>query len=212
MKLIVGLGNPGEKYQNTRHNMGFMVVEKFFQEYEPIDKTVWDDSKKFKGDIAQIEWQRRSPSKAGSGQALLEKIILAKPKTYMNNSGLAVLIISQFFKINPDDIWIVHDEIDLPLGFMKIRNGGASAGHRGVESIIKSLGTDKFWRFRLGIGNDERIKTKTQKQKHIDDFVLEDFTSNEKRKVKDLIKRGVKAISFGLENGLEKAMNRFNTR
>ncbi|MCL5433234.1 MAG: aminoacyl-tRNA hydrolase [Patescibacteria group bacterium] len=204
MKLIVGLGNPGEKYQNTRHNLGFMVVEKFFQEEQPINKTVWDDSRKFKGDIAQIEWQPKHGD--------MEKIILAKPKTYMNNSGLAVSIISQFFKIAPDDIWIVHDEIDLPLGFMKIRKGGASAGHRGVESIINSLGTDKFWRFRLGIGNQDRIKTKLQKQKHTDEYVLEDFTSSDKRKVKDLIKRGVKAIGFGLENGLEKAMNRFNTR
>lgn len=204
MKLIVGLGNPGDKYNFTRHNLGFMVLDKFLKEFESAGKAVWEENKKFKSDIVQIEWQPKKNK--------LEKVILAKPKTYMNNSGMGVSAIKDFFKIPTEDIWVVHDEIDLPLGFMKIRLGGASAGHRGIESIINSLGTDKFWRFRMGIGNDERIKTKNQKQKHIDDFVLSEFETDEKRKAKELVKRGVKALESGLEDGLTAAMNRFNTR
>ncbi len=205
MKLIVGLGNFGEKYEKTRHNLGFMLVEHFFQDFEPIKNTVWDSSSKFKSDIAQIEWQPKHGS--------LEKVILAKPKTFMNNSGMAVKLIVDFFKIEPIDVWVVHDDIDLPLGNMKIRFGGASAGHHGVESIMEHLNTDKFWRFRMGIGQQ---KTKGEvadyEMKNVEDYVLGNFAGAEKGKLKDLIKRGVKAIEESLEDGLEAAMNRFNTK
>lgn len=202
MKLIVGLGNPGEKYEKTRHNLGFMTVEKFLKDFETVKNTSWENSTKFKSDISQIEWQPKHGN--------LEKVILVKPKTYMNNSGLAVKIIADFYRISPDHIWIMHDDIDLPLGTMKIRFGGASAGHHGVESIIEHLGSDKFWRFRLGVGekrelNDSRIK-------NVDDFVLGSFAGAEKGRLKDLIKRGVNAIETSLEDSLEAAMNRFNTK
>lgn len=205
MKLIVGLGNPGEKYERTRHNLGFMTAEHFLKDFQNTKNTLWENSSKFKSDITQIEWQPKHGS--------LEKVILAKPKTYMNNSGLGVKIIADFYKISPDYIWILHDDIDLPLGAMKIRFGGASAGHHGVESIIEHLGTDKFWRFRMGIGEqNQKLNIKNQKLRNVEEFVLGTFSGSEKGKMKDLVKRGVKAIETSLEDGLEAAMNRFNTK
>jgi len=205
MKLIVGLGNPGAKYERTRHNIGFMVVEKFLKDFEPVRNTFWDNSIKFKSDIVRIEWQPQ--------HGALEKVILAKPKTYMNNSGLAVSLISQYLNIPISDIWVIHDDIDLPLGNMKIRFGGGTAGHHGVESIMEKLGSDKFWRFRLGIGvGSQKLEVGNQKLKNVEDYVLGMFTGAERGKIKDLIKRGAKAIEMGLEVGLEAAMNRFNTK
>lgn len=205
MKLIVGLGNPGEKYEKTRHNLGFMAVEQFLKDFEQTKDTVWQENKKLKSDIVQLEWQPK--------HGTLEKVILAKPKTYMNNSGMAVSLISNFYKIGPSDIWIVNDELDLPLGSMKIRFGGASAGHNGVSSVIEALSSDKFWRIRLGIGK-ERIVEKLAKHnyKNAEDYVLGSFSGQEKGKVRELIKHAAKAISMALEEGLESSMNRFNTK
>lgn len=205
MKLIVGLGNPGEKYEKTRHNLGFMTVEHFLKDFSLAKFTVWENSSKFKSDIAQIEWQPKHGN--------LEKVILVKPKTYMNNSGLAVRIIADFYKISADNIWIIHDDIDLPLGNLKIRLGGASAGHHGVESVMEHLGTDKFWRFRMGTGETSlKFKIKNEKLRNVEDFVLSGFTGSERGKLKHLIKRGVKAVETSLEDGLDAAMNRFNTK
>lgn len=205
MKLIVGLGNPGEKYMKTRHNLGFMIAEHFLKDFQDVKNTVWENQQKFKSDIAQIEWQPRHGN--------LEKVILAKPQTYMNNSGLAVKIIANFYKISMDDIWVIHDDIDLPIGAMKIRFGGASAGHHGVESIMQHLNSDKFFRFRMGTGlKNQKLNIKNEKWRNMEDYVLGNFTGSEKGKIKDLIKRGVKAIETALEDGLEKAMNRFNTK
>jgi len=202
MKLVVGLGNPGGKYETTRHNLGFMIVERFLKNFMLAKSTSWENSSKFKSDIAQIEWQPKHGS--------LEKVILAKPKTYMNNSGLAIKIIADFYKIPTNNIWIIHDDIDLPLGVMKIRFGGASAGHHGVESIIEHLNTDKFWRFRMGVG--EKRELNDSRVKDVDDFVLGIFSGAEKGKPKDLIKKGVKAIETSLEKGLQSAMNKFNAK
>ncbi len=223
MKLIVGLGNPGEKYEKTRHNLGFLVLDKFLKDTSQVQKTVWQESKKFKCDISQIEWQRRS---AGSGQANFDKVILVKPRTYMNSSGLCVEIVSSFYKIEPSDIWIIHDEIDLPLGSMKIKFGGGSAGHKGIISIMNSLGTEKFWRFRLGIGQSKKIqnsefgiensdrkrKSKSHELRKVDELVLSVFSRGEAGKAREVIKKGSKSIQEALENGMEKAMNRFNTK
>jgi PTH1 family peptidyl-tRNA hydrolase len=202
MKLIVGLGNPGDRHAKTRHNLGFMIVDAFLRAY-PMTDVTFRAEKKFQSEIAELSWQPKK-SKA-------EKIVLAKPLTFMNGSGSAVSLISKFYKIPPKDIWIIHDEIDLPLGGMKIRFGGASAGHKGVESIIERLGTDKFWRFRIGIGaQHEQVHDK--KVKAIDNYVLGDFSEGERGKAREIIKKSVKAIEDALEEGLEKAMNRFNTK
>lgn len=207
MKLIVGLGNPGEKHEKTRHNLGFLVLDRFLRDFSQVQKTIWEDNKKFKCDMAKIDWQPK--------KGILRKVILVKPKTYMNNSGLCVELVSSFYKINPSDIWIIHDEIDLPLGSMKIRLGGGSAGHKGVMSIMNSLGTEKFWRFRLGIGHP-RLNTKGRslkiKLRGIDDFVLKEFAAGESGKIRELIKKASKSIQTALEENIEKAMNRFNTK
>ncbi|MBI2032399.1 MAG: aminoacyl-tRNA hydrolase [Candidatus Levybacteria bacterium] len=206
MKLIVGLGNPGEKYEKTRHNLGFLVLEQFLKNFSEVKNTVWDDKKKFKSNIAEIGWNSRK-------RKTLEKVILAKPQTYMNNSGMAVSLLASFYKIKPEDIWIIHDEIDLPVGAMKIRLGGSAAGHHGIDSIIKSLETDKFWRFRLGIGHskgkEKIVKTKIGSTT---DFVLGNFSGAERSKMKVLIKKAVRALETGLEEDLRKAMNQFNTK
>ncbi len=210
MKLIVGLGNPGEKYEKTRHNLGFMAVDRFFKDYQPVGKTVWEDSKKTKSEIAQIEWDGKN----------IEKVMLAKPKTYMNNSGMAVKLVTSYWQIAISDVWVIHDDIDLPLGSIKIRFGGGSAGHKGIQSIIDALGTDKFWRFRLGIGKESskfkvlasRRSGQSSKLREIDDFVLSQFGFSERGKVRELIKKTSKAIQTALEQDLEKAMNRFNAK
>jgi PTH1 family peptidyl-tRNA hydrolase len=202
MKLIVGLGNPGHGHEKTRHNLGFMVIDAFFKDYS-TPRESFKEEKKFQAEIAEIVWQ---PKKSKE-----EKVVLAKPLTYMNNSGLCVKSITSFYKIKPEDIWVIHDEVDLPLGAMKIRFGGSSAGHKGVESILEHLKTDKFWRFRLGIGV-QKGKILGKHLRPIDDFVLSEFGEGEKGKAREIIKRGAKSLEDALEEGLEKAMNRFNTK
>lgn len=216
MKLIVGLGNPGEKYKKTRHNLGFMVIDRFMRDFETVEKTVWKTNERMKSDMLELDWQPK--------EGKMEHVILAKPQTYMNNSGMAVSLISSFYKIEPEDIWIIHDELDLPIGSLRIRFGGAAAGHRGVESVIESLGTDKFWRFRLGIGIENphsgRLareqghvsKISRQNLGNVENYVLNVFSEEEHNKIRDLISHASEAVSSALEKGLEKAMNRYNTK
>jgi peptidyl-tRNA hydrolase, PTH1 family len=213
MKLIIGLGNPGEKYETTRHNLGYLVLDHFLKDAEPVEKTVWQDAPKFKSDIFELPWQPKIGDE--------EKVLLVKPKTYMNNSGQAVQTLSNYYKIPPEDIWIIHDELDLPLGTLKIRLGGAAAGHRGVENIIEALGTDKFWRFRLGIGHMQHRSTDEDGKEHalgrmrmrnVDDYVLGEFVGKDWTEAKKLIKHASDALESALEKGLETAQNRFNTK
>ncbi len=201
MKLIVGLGNPGEKYENTRHNLGFQAVEHFLKDTQSAKHTVWSSNKKLKSDIATLEFKS-------------EKVILAKPQTYMNNSGMAVSLLLKYYKIEPEELWVVYDELDLPVGSMKIRFGGAAAGHHGVESVMESIGTDKFWRFRLGIGasHDKTHVISKQNIKKAKEFVLGGFGTTDLGKVRELIKHGSKALQTALDKGIETAMNRYNTR
>lgn len=205
MKLIVGLGNPGEKYESTRHNLGFIVLDHLLKDTQSVNKGKWDNNSKLKSHIFITEWQ----PKEGENQ----KVIFAKPQTYMNNSGMAVKLISDFYKVEASDIWVVHDELDLPIGFMKIRFGGSGAGHHGIENIIDFLKTEKFWRFRLGIGqskhHDELAK---HNFKNATDYVLENFVGKEKSTVKHLIKRATQALITALEKDINSAMNQFNTK
>ena len=205
MKLIVGLGNPGDKYVRTRHNLGFMVGEQFLKDFETVKKTVWQREDKVKSDIALLDWQPK--------HGKTENVILAKPMTYMNNSGMGINLLSLYYKIAPEDVWVIHDDLDLPFGLMKIRLGGAAGGHHGVESIIASINTDKFWRFRLGIGlarNKEEIGR--HKIHNVEDYVLGDFNHEEDGRLSELIHHASKALQFALENGLEAAMNKYNSK
>lgn len=177
MKLIVGLGNPEEKYSDTRHNLGFKVVDKlvssikyrrglFSHEFE--NQVLWEAEKKFKSQIARIS----------------QDILVVKPQTFMNNSGMAVKLLTTYYKIPDTNLVIVHDELDLPLGHIKVRLGGAAAGHHGVESVIKYLGTDKFIRVRCGIGPSANAEK----------FVLSTFLHLEKHHVRRMIKEAVEMI------------------
>jgi PTH1 family peptidyl-tRNA hydrolase len=188
MILIVGLGNPGEKYEKTRHNLGFMVVEKLAREM--VDGQ-WLMVDKFQSLITKHK----------------SSTILAKPQTMMNASGFAVSKLANFYKIKPEDIWIVHDDVDLPLGKIKIRFGGGAAGHHGVESIIEQLGTDDFTRFRLGIGHPGRGA-----DAQVEKYVLREFDVNEASETKRMIKQSVKAIQVALDHSLARAMNQFNLK
>lgn len=201
MKLIVGLGNPGEKYENTRHNLGFQTIDHFLKETHSAKSSVWSANKKLKSEISTFEFKS-------------EKVILAKPTTFMNNSGQAVGLLLSYYKIKPEDLWLVYDELDLPTGSMKIRFGGAAAGHHGVESVMEKIGTDKFWRFRLGIGasHDKEHVISKQNIKKAKEYVLGGFGRTDKGKIRELIKHGSDALQTGLEKGIETAMNRFNTR
>jgi len=200
MKLIVGLGNPGEKYEYTRHNIGFMVVEKLVRELLPVTRSekAWKEESKFSGKLCKIS----------------DNILLLKPQTYMNRSGGAVLATVNFFKIKIADIWVIHDDIDLPLGKIRIRVGGGSAGHNGVESIINSLHSPDFVRFRLGIGkgklNLQHSADYNLHRREIEKYVLSSFRDNEGGEVKKLIKHTVEAVRIAISDGLDKAMNRFN--
>ena len=197
MKLIVGLGNPGEKYDGTRHNLGFRAVDQFLKDTSSVADSVWTKNDKLKSDIVK-----------------LGDTILAKPQTFMNNSGIAVSLLASFYKVEPEDIWIVYDELDLPVGAMKIRFGGAAAGHHGVESILEKLGTDKFWRIRLGIGtsHDKDHAIGRQKQHDVEGYVLSGFKSGDQGKIKDITKRSSQALQLALAKGIEAAMNRYNTK
>lgn len=205
MKLIVGLGNPGEKYEKTRHNLGFMIADRFLQDCKSARETTWKEENKFKSLLAQCSITPKFGEE--------EKLILVKPQTHMNASGIAVEKIASYYKIEPFDIWVVHDELDLPVGSMKIRKGGSSAGHKGIESIIENMGTEQFWRFRLGIGvNKNHSEVGGHVIHNADEFVLGKFAHGEVGKIRELIKRGSHAIQDALENSLESAQHRFNTK
>ena len=185
MILIVGLGNPGEKYAKTRHNLGFMVVDTLAQ-------------------MKNVEW--KMDKKSNSQLSIINsQLILAKPQTMMNASGFAISKLVSFYKVKPENIWVIHDDADLPLGRIKIRLGGGSGGHRGIDSIIEQLGTDKFVRFRLGIGEVDRGKDRL-----LEKYVLKNFAFNETSKVRQMIKKTTAAIKMALAEDLEKAMNHFN--
>lgn len=196
MKLIVGLGNPGEKYVDTRHNVGFMVVDKLAHELGGSDIR-WENSEKHKANIA----------KTG-------EVILVKPETFMNASGVAVRSIASFYKISSEDVWVVHDDLDLPLGKIRIRVGGASAGHHGIDSIIRELGSDKFVRIRLGIGRGKSgsgiVADRMMPRSSVVNFVLSRFGRSEAGEFKHLVKRGVEAVRIAIFKGVDRAMNRFN--
>ena len=159
MRLVVGLGNPGEKYKNTRHNAGFIILDQFASTYG----FSWEEDKKFqclkyqKGDVLHI-----------------------KPQAFMNESGEVVSSVSRFYKIPPENILVVHDDVDLDFGQIKFQKDKSSAGHRGIESIIEKLGTSNFWRFRVGIGRSANSNLPTE------EWVLQEFTPDELAAVKNI--------------------------
>lgn len=170
MYLIIGLGNPGKQYEKTRHNVGFMAVDelaRLCQGYGGQDFK-FKKNNKLKSEIAEIKINN-------------QKAVLAKPLTYMNNSGQAAQILVNYYKIPVNKLIVIYDEIDLLFGTIRVRGHGSSAGHKGVQSIIDSLDTDQFWRVRLGIRNEKTEQMPTDK------FVLQKFSRAEYKELKEKI-------------------------
>lgn len=186
MFLVVGLGNPGEEYKKTRHNVGFMVLDYLVKgtNFPPFKH-----KKKTESDISEIEMSGR-------------KVILSKPQTYMNNSGISVSNIINWYKIKKENIIAIYDDLDLELGKVRIRRGGSSGGHKGIESIIQSIGTADFKRIKIGIGRDKFREAK--------DYVLENFSAEELRKIEESFLVAKEAITEILSLGIDSAMNKFN--
>ncbi len=175
MKLIIGLGNPGNEYYNTRHNIGFLIVDSLA---ESLGVSFTFD-KAFEADMASY----------GQGDA---RILLAKPQTFMNNSGQAVQAILNFYKMAPADLWVVHDDIDLEFGQAKPTADSGSAGHNGIESIIHHLKTRQFSRLRVGVANDllrqfRALPDTGERKLKVGDFVTSDFSADERARLPEII-------------------------
>lgn len=168
MELIAGLGNPGKEYKKTRHNIGFMVLDELREELKIEDVSEWSLSDKFNAKIAGCH--------IGG-----EKLILAKPMTYMNKSGQAVELIGEYYSLTPENLTVVHDDIDLQFGDIKVQENRSSAGHNGIKSIINRLGTKEFTRMRVGIATDKLEQTDPS------DFVLSKFGWFERSKLKQVL-------------------------
>lgn len=200
MKLIVGLGNPGGKYTSTRHNIGFMVVDQLVKNELSLSETLkaWKKEDKFSSLV----------SKLGND------VFVIKPQTYMNLAGKAVASFANFYKIPTHDIYVVHDDIDLPIGKIRIRRGGASAGHHGIDSIITELGDSEFFRFRLGIGRGKLDKPHTMDQnlsrQEVEKYVVSPFHDSEVSDLKKLLKKAAEALKIALKKDIFSAMNQFN--
>lgn len=188
MKLIVGLGNPGKKYEDTRHNFGFMAVEALAKRLGAS----WRDAPAHKGEIAEARHDS------------LGKIFLFKPQTFMNLSGEAVVSLTAFYKIEAHDVLAIYDDLDLPLGRIRFATKGSAAGHNGVKSMIQHLSTQEFARLKLGIGRP------LHPGHEVVDYVLQRFSKEERALADKVIALAGDAAISCLDHGLARAMNRYN--
>lgn len=185
MNLVVGLGNPGREYAKNRHNIGFMVVE------ELLRRTRGTLTGKFKGQLARVDLQGRPT-------------LLLEPMTYMNRSGESVGACAQYHGVDLEHLVVVHDELDLPFGEIRVKNGGGLAGHNGLKSIFQHLGSGDFARVRVGIGRPQRGAPT--------DHVLSDFDADEAAALPAVIDRAADAVIAVLDGGVLSAMNQFNQK
>lgn len=183
IRMVVGLGNPGKEYRGTRHNVGFEIADLL------VSDRGWDwkSERKWKAHVAR----------QGSG------LIFVKPQTYMNLSGEAVAKIALFFKIEPEEILVVYDDVDLPLGKLRYRMSGSAGGHNGVKSLIKCLGTNEFPRLKFGIGDSGGTKKMIG-------HVLGKFSEDEKNDLEKNMARATEGVNCALSSGVDVAMNTFN--
>lgn len=189
IRLVVGLGNPGSKYAGTRHNVGFDLVDRLASE-RGLD---WRPEKKWKVELAR----------SGDGS-----LVLAKPQTYMNLSGEAVIKVCSFYKIPPKEVLVVYDDADLPLGRLRFRPSGSAGGHNGVKSLIQHFGTDQFPRLKFGIGRDP--KAEVDPRRDMVSHVLGRFEAHEVESLEKNMADATEAVNCALSGGLAEAMNRFN--
>lgn len=183
--LVVGLGNPGREYKDTRHNIGFLTIEQYA----------------LKHDVRMSRVQNQAI--IGVWNNAGRRVILAKPQTYMNLSGQAVAALARFYKVPIPQILVIHDDVDLPFDTIRLRPGGGSAGQKGVKSIIDRLGTQDFPRLRMGIGRPPGRMDAAS-------YVLQTFEESEKQPLKVFLDRAVDAIDCFMVEGLDAAMNRYN--
>ena len=184
--IVVGLGNPGTRYRSSRHNVGFRIVDRL--------------AKTSKITVSQ----RRAKAVLGEGEVDGRRVVLAKPRTYMNHSGEAVKYLLDRFHATPRQLLIVYDEMDLPLGRIRVRPSGSAAGHNGLKSIIGSVSTQAFPRLRVGIGKPKPGEDDIS-------FVLGAFSDEDGRLVDEATKRAVEAALCVVREGIDKAMNRYNS-
>lgn len=183
--LIVGLGNPGSDYRHNRHNVGFMVVDAL--------------AEKAAIPLRRIEFR----AVVGKGKLDDRRLILAKPQTYMNDSGQAVAPLINFYKVPVENLLVIHDDLDLPFGTLRLRPSGGTGGQRGMESIVDKLWTRDFARLRVGIGRPPgRMDPR--------DYVLHDFDDGQKERLPEIMDAAVSAVRMFIMDGIEKAMNTFN--
>jgi PTH1 family peptidyl-tRNA hydrolase len=186
VKLILGLGNPGRSYGWTRHNVGFLLLDCLAKRHG-------------------IEISRRGmKSLYGRGRIGPEEVILAKPQTFMNLSGEAAERLLRFFKLEPQKVIVLHDDLDLPWGQVRVRVRGGDGGHKGIRSIIEALGNESFVRFKIGIGRPERTFQDPA------DFVLEPMTGEKREELKEMIAGNAEALETLILEGPQQAMNRFH--
>ncbi|MBA7654401.1 Peptidyl-tRNA hydrolase [subsurface metagenome] len=191
MKLIVGLGNPGRTYANNRHNLGFICLNHFAR-----TQGIRFDKK-------------QGQARTGSGEVAGSKVVLAKPQTYMNLSGQSVSRLIKRFNIDLGDLLVVHDDLDLPLGKIRIRRGGSAGGHKGINSIISELESQDFSRLKIGVGHPV-VSSPEISEADIITYVLNDFTPEETEVVTQVVPRVSEAILCLLTEGLTAAMNKYN--
>jgi len=193
LKLIVGLGNPGRGYANNRHNVGFICLNHFAR-------------------MQGIRFDKKQcRARIGTGEVAGSKVVVAKPQTYMNLSGQSVSLLVKKFNINLNDLLVIHDDLDLPLGKIRVRQDGSSGGHKGVDSIITELRSQDFIRIRVGIGRPVKNEGFTEfSEDEIISYVLSDFTPDEKQAITQVIPRVSEAILCLLTEGPVAAMNRYN--
>ncbi|MDD6397798.1 MAG: aminoacyl-tRNA hydrolase [Selenomonadaceae bacterium] len=187
MKLIVGLGNPGSEYAKTKHNVGWMFVDRMA---ERIGATGWKE--KEKGMVAE-------------GRVGAEKVLLVKPMTYMNNSGECVGPLMRWYKLGPEDVLVVHDDMDIPAGTIRIRKKGSAGGHNGIKSLIAHIGSEKFIRVRIGIGRPLPGWT-------VINHVLEPFAAEDVPRIAEAIEYLQPAVDCIINEDVDMAMNRYNPK
>lgn len=185
--LIVGLGNPGYRYQLTRHNIGFMIIDALIRHFEARP------SEQFKSQIAKAKHDGRD-------------VILAKPQTYMNLSGEAVQAITAYYKISLENLLVIHDDIDQPFGQLRFQRNRGAGGHNGIRDIHEKLGTPDYARLKIGVGRP------TNPHIPIEDYVLQNFAKEEEGQLSEVIQQAGEATLTFIESGFQRAQNEFNNR
>lgn len=194
MKIIVGLGNPGLRYQNTKHNIGFRVIEKFYDKFLSTQSDSLTHTKHATSICNSLIMQTNF---------LETPIILAKPMTYMNNSGSAVTALVNRFDIQLSDLLVIYDDVHLDIGMIRFRRKGSNGGQKGMQSIIQRLGSFAFPRLRIGIGEPTG---------DIVDYVLTEFSDEEETAIEETVESAVEAVEIYLKDGIQTAMNLYNGR